>query len=321
MREGGEVSSQMPTAFITGATGFVGSHLARRLVQENWRVHILIRAGSVVPAATEFSQMIIHKHDGSTSSMISCMSLAEPDVVFHLSSLFLSQHKSHNVDALIQSNILLGSQLLEAMENIGVKLFVNTGTSWQHYNNEDYSPVCLYAATKQAFEAIVDYYVSACGIKAITLKLFDTYGSGDNRPKLFNLLKKHADTGEVLEMSPGEQLLDVVHIDDVINAYLVAASRLLDGKVSAHENYAVTSRKLLSLKEIVAIFSNATKKIVNINWGAREYRFREVMIPWDRGCVIPGWHAKIDLLDGLGGDLGRVNRPLTRVPNEEDGAE
>jgi len=316
MRETSAETSQKPTAFVTGATGFVGSHLARRLVQDGWQVHILIRADSTVPTEAEFSHMTTHHHDGSTSGMISCVTLARPDVVFHLSSLFLSQHKSQDIDALIQSNVLFGTQLLEAMDAIGVKFIINTGTSWQHYNNEDYNPVCLYAATKQAFETLLEYYVQACGFNAITLKLFDTYGAGDNRPKLFNLLNKSAETGEILNMSPGEQLLDIVHIDDVVNAYLIAAKRLLDGKVPAHENYAVSSGNHLSLKEIVEIYSNTTGKSVNVNWGAREYRFREVMIPWNRGCAIAGWHQKIDLGKGLSNN-GCAAVTLAAKPTDE----
>ena len=71
------------------------------------------------------------------------------------------------------------------MKEVGVKILVNTGTSWQHYENKDYSPVNLYAATKQSFEAILQYYVEVASLKAITLKLFETYGLDDPRPNFF----------------------------------------------------------------------------------------------------------------------------------------
>jgi nucleoside-diphosphate-sugar epimerase len=295
MHETSTETSQKPTAFVTGATGFVGSHLARRLVQEGWNVHIIIRAGSVVPTGAEFSHMTTHIHDGSTASMISCVALARPDVVFHLSSMFLSQHKSQDIEALIQSNLLFGTQMLEAMEAIGVKHIINTGTSWQHYNNEDYNPTCLYAATKQAFEAILEYYVQACGFKAITLKLFDTYGPDDLRPKLFNLLNKAATTIKELDMSAGEQLIDIVHIEDVVDAYLIAALRLCQAKVLHHEIYAVSSGYPLPLKELVLLYSEATKKEVKVNWGARPYRVRELMTTWENGKSIENWKPKLDL--------------------------
>ena len=287
------------TALLTGATGFVGSNLARRLLENGWQVHILSRAGSHLPDTSEFSLVINHVHDGSTESMVSCVKQAKPDIVFHLASLFLSQHSSEDIEKLIISNVLFGNQLLEAMKINNINNIINTGTSWQHYNNEKYNPVCLYAATKQAFEAILEYYVHANNFKAITLKLFDTYGLDDPRPKLFNLLNKAAISGKPLDMSIGEQLIDLVHIDDVTDAYLIAAERLLLSKVSRHECYAVSSGHPLPLKDIVELYNNIIDSNIQVNWGARPYRYREVMIPWYSGEILPCWNSNVDLISGL----------------------
>ena len=308
MNETRPIPSQKPTALITGATGFVGSHLARRLVQEGWRVHMVSRVDSRLPEDEQFAHVANHIYDESTESMVNCVALAKPDVVFHLASLFLSQHAVKDVHALIQSNVLFGSQLLEAMKVNQVSSLVNTGTSWQHYNNEDYNPVCLYAATKQAFEAILEYYVQACGIKAITLKLFDTYGPDDPRPKLFHLLNKAATTGETLDMSGGEQLIDLVHIDDVTEAYLIAAQRLIECRAQQHERYAVSSGNPMPLRDLVELYSEVIGSAINVNWGGRPYRFREVMKTWTRGGSIEGWQPKFTLADGIKNSHTKFNR-------------
>jgi nucleoside-diphosphate-sugar epimerase len=294
-----ENASQKPTALVTGATGFVGSHLARRLVREGWEVHILIRLDSKVPSAIEFSQMTKHIHDGSTSCMISCLEYSKPKVVFHLASLFVSEHSNQDINALIESNVLFGAQLLEAMNANNIKSIVNTGTSWQHFNNEAYNPVCLYAATKQAFEALMLYYIRATYLKAITLKLFDTYGPDDPRPKLFNLLNKASSSGEQLNMSEGNQMIDIVHIDDVVDAYLIAAHRLITDIVIEHECYAVSSGQPLRLRDLVERYSDITKKNVKVKWGVRPYRLNEVMNTWDKGQLLVNWIPKVSLDVGL----------------------
>ncbi len=286
-------------ALLSGATGFVGSNLARRLVNEGWSVHAISRAGSIMPDIPELSHVVNHVHDGSTQNMVDCVAQAKPDVVFHLASKTQAEHKYTDVEPLIQGNILFGNQLLEAMKVNGVNKLVNTGTFWQHYNNEKYNPVCLYAATKQAFGAILEYYVQACSIKAVTLELFDTYGPNDPRPKLFQLLNKAVTSGEPLDMSAGEQLIDLVHIDDVVEAYLIAAQRLLQGKVSLHEIYAVSSGHPLPLKELVQLYIEVTGQTLKVNWGARPYRYREVMVPWSGGETLPYWTSEMSKKNGF----------------------
>lgn len=292
-------SQSQPVALLSGGTGFVGSNLTRRLVKEGWSVHLISRAESIVPEIAEFAHVVNHIHDGSMQSMIECVAKAKPDVVFHLASKTQAEHNPADVWPLIQSNILFGNQLLEAMKVNGIDKLVNTGTFWQHYNNENYNPVCLYAATKQAFEALLEYYIQVCGIKAITLKLFDTYGPNDPRPKLFQLLNKAVTSGEPLDMTAGEQLIDLVHIDDVVEAYLIAAQRLRQGKVSLHEIYAVSSGHPMPLKELVQLYIEMTGQNVKVNWGTRPYRYREVMVPWSGGGTLPYWTPKISKRNGF----------------------
>ncbi|GAH74036.1 unnamed protein product, partial [marine sediment metagenome] len=204
-------------ALVTGATGFVGSHLVRRLIKDGWEAHIITRSSSSLAQLEDVcNKIIVHRHDGTTNSMINIVKGVKPEIVFHLASLFLAQHTSEDIERLVQSNLLFGVQLAEAMTLQGVTKLVNTGTSWQHFQNEPYNPVCLYAATKQAFKDMLKFYVEASELKVITLKLFDTYGPDDPRPKLFTLLRKVADEQTELAMSPGEQLIDLVYIDDVI---------------------------------------------------------------------------------------------------------
>lgn len=286
-------------ALITGATGFVGSHLTKRLISEGWQVYILTREKSHLSKMLEGTQAVTLVHDGSSQGIIDCVSSAKPTVVFHLASLFISEHASKDIESLIESNILFGTQLLEAMSVNEVKKIINTGTSWQNFNNEEYNPVCLYAATKQAFEAILEYYIQACDMKAVTLKLFDTYGPEDHRQKLFSLLNKVAKTGELLDMSMGEQLIDLVYIDDVVEAYIVAAQLLIDNESLQHEKYVVSSGHNLSLREVVELYIRTTGKNISVNWGARPYRSREVMNPWTNGLLLPGWHPLIALSEGL----------------------
>lgn len=287
-------------ALLTGATGFIGSHVARRLVESGWSVHVILRVDAdVSPITGILDRLTIHRHDGSTEGLEEIVRQAAPDMVFHLASLFLAQHRPEDVEPLVRSNVLFGAQLLEAMVKHGVHRLVNTGTSWQHYESRDYSPVNLYAATKQAFEDILRYYTEAASLRGISLKLFDSYGPGDTRPKLFTLLRRVAEQKEQLAMSPGEQLIDLVYIDDIVDCFILAAERLMTGAVTCHESYAVSSGAPVRLRELVEVYGRVLGKPLPIEWGGRPYRPREVMVPWNTGESLPGWRPKVGLEEGI----------------------
>jgi len=284
-------------ALVTGSTGFVGSNLVRKLIKGGWQVSIIVRSSSDLSILEDNQEKVqVFVYDGRIESLENAVAIFKPDMVFHVASLFLSSHTGKQVGSLIQSNILFGTQLLEVMVKHDIFNFINTSTSWEHYEKQDYSPVNLYAATKRAFQDIIQFYIEARGIRAITLKLFDTYGPNDHRPKLLNLLMGLAESGETLAMSPGEQNIDLVHIDDVVSAYCIAAKRLLDGKVQDHEIYGVGTGNPISLKELVALIESGTGKKLNIKWGKRKYREREVMHTWVDYKRVPGWRTTQALL-------------------------
>ncbi|MGK5054301.1 NAD-dependent epimerase/dehydratase family protein [Janthinobacterium sp. RB2P8] len=287
-------------ALLTGGTGFIGSNLIRRLLKDGWETHIITRPNSDLSIlGASVSGVKAHLHDGTTEGMADIVKSSNPTVVFHLASLFLSQHTSKDVVSLINSNVLFSSQLLEAMSLNKVRYLINTGTAWQNFENAEYNPVCLYAATKQAFEAIIEFYTQVFGLSAITLKLHDSYGPDDARPKLFTLLRRVSMSGEALLMSPGEQLLDLVYIDDILDAYMLAVDMLLLDKIERHTAYVVSADEPIKLKDLVAVYGKAVSRSLNIEWGARPYRLREVMVPWNSGTRMPEWQPKVSLLDGI----------------------
>lgn len=287
-------------ALLTGATGYLGSHLAEKLLLEGWDLSIIIRPSSNLGVLHSIIDNItVYCHDGTSEQMLRIMEDAKPDIVFHLASAVIPLHQTSDIHPLIESNISFATQLVDAMVKNGVHRLINTGTSWQHFENMDYNPVSLYAATKQAFEAILTYYKESSPLKVINLKLFDIYGPNDPRPKLISLLLDTATTGKTLDLSPGEQFIDLIHVRDVVQAYLIAANRLFDAQPNQWEDFAVTSSSPIPLKEMVNKLESLLGKPISINWGGRSYREREVMIPWNNGNHLPGWQPEISLEDGL----------------------
>jgi len=284
---------------VTGATGFIGQNLVKVLLDKNYEIHTIVRLESDVSIIDKRAN--IFKYNGNIKSLIEYFKKEQFDGVIHLASLFLASHNSKNIASLVSSNVGYGMELLEGCKESNVKWFINTGTFWQNYQSDAYNPVNLYAATKEAFESVAKYYIETSNLIFTTIKLNDTFGKNDTRNKVFNLWDKIAKTQETLEMSEGEQIIDISYIDDVVSAYEILISHLISQKAIEFKNrtFAVKAKKRFSLKELSKIFEEATGTKLNIIWGKRPYREREVMIPWKNGELIPSWKPKYTLKEAI----------------------
>lgn len=284
---------------ITGATGYIGSQLAKKLVADQYNIACIVRQSSDLTLLSDIiDDITIYKDNNKVSALADFLEQFKPDCIIHLASCYIAEHTPNEVDTLIQSNLLFGTKLLEAMSLAGIKKIINTGTNWQHYDNSPYDPVCLYAATKECFEKIITFYVNARSFSCITLKLFDTYGPNDPRKKIIHLFEKISKSGETIDMSSGNQSIDLVHINDILEAYLQAI-KLLENTANYNETYGLSSGYPLKLKEIAQKYQIYTNKKLNINWGARPYRTREVMKPWTNFKSLPDWTPKYKFPHGL----------------------
>ncbi len=282
---------------VTGATGFIGKALVKKLRVDN-NVHILIRPNS------KYENMKVQNvfvfDDDNYEDLKEYLLKNRIEGIIHLATLYIAQHKAEDIKDLIYSNIYLGSVLLEAAVVTKVKWFLNTGTIWQNYisDSSEYCPVNLYAATKQAFIDLAKFYVETSNLKFVTLKICDTYGKDDTRPKLFNLFKRISESQELIAMSPGDQFLDILYIDDVVSGFLFLVNCLGDEAVLEDE-YVLNAQKRYTLKELAEIYSKISGKKLNIDWGGRPYRQREVMQPWVKGNQLFGWRARYSIQDGI----------------------
>jgi nucleoside-diphosphate-sugar epimerase len=283
---------------ITGITGFLGSHLAAELCRRGYLVGGLVRGGKDLPAALAGlpTWPVRADHGGIEDALVAF----RPDVVVHLAALFVAEHQPGDVLPLVRANIEYGACLLDAMRVSGCSNLVYAGTSWQHRYDREYCPVNLYAATKQAFSTLAEYYLDAAGLRLLELHLYDSYGEDDRRKKLINLLKFAAQSADELAMSEGAQRIHLVHVDDLARGVAMACEQVGALPAGLRRVYRLPSAQAVSLRELVAAFNAAAPgSPVPVRWGTRPYRAREVFEPWEAAEVLPGWQPEVSLAEGL----------------------
>lgn len=299
---------------ITGASGYLGSRLLRRLAAtDGLDVHVLThRRGVPAPSTIGGTRVSVHP-PLQPEALRALVRDIRPRCCFHLAACTLIEHGPDDLHPLVQDNIEFGLHLLDALTGLGECRFVNVGTGWQHLDNADYRPVNLYAATRQAFQDLCVFYAEAHPIQVVTVKFFDIYGPGDSRRKLLPALRAALADGVTLDVSAGEQWLDMLHVEDAVAALLAAAELPDDALERNIGQFAAPGPERIRLKPLIKLYGSLYGRPVPVRFGARPYRTREVFEPQQPCPALPGWAAAVGLHSGLA-DVIAADRAAGLLP-------
>lgn len=210
-------------ALVTGATGFLGHHLAATLVADGWHVTALQRASSSLsPACAALRAIGVEIAAFESGSEVQRLAReSAPDAVFHLATHYLKDHVPGDVPTLIDANISFGTQVLEGLRGSGAA--VVSAMSYFQFTEGMPAPVSLYSATKQAFLDICEYYRVIDGADIRQVVLFDTFGPGDTRNKLMPHLFAALRERKQVRLGPSRQPINLLYVDDVVAGLLAVA--------------------------------------------------------------------------------------------------
>lgn len=244
-----------------------------------------------------------HRVPADTKELVTLFRTIAPASVVHLAALFRGVHSTGDVVPLVRANVEFTAQVAEAAASAGVSSFVYAGTAWQHFESATYSPAALYAATKQAGQDVLRYYAEVGGLSVVALKMFDTYGVDDVREKLLQLLVE-TEPGTSLPLSPGDQLIDLLHIDDVVRGFMRALE--ISREQHGWHEFSLGTGRVISIRDLVKIVGDLRGRTLQPAFGERSYRPREMFHAWDAGEILPGWKPRVPLEDGVRLLLERV---------------
>ena len=276
------------TILLTGATGFLGSHLLKALVNKGYKVVVLKHSTSDMWRLKGFEHTF-KSYDIDQVPLRKAFEEQYIDTIIHTACVY--GRKGESMQQILETNLMFGIELL----NTGT--FFNTGTLLYKYLN-------YYALSKKQFEEWLQ--LASDKIQVVNLKLEHMFGEQDGNEKfttwILNELKEEKTT---IPLTAGLQKRDFIYIDDVVSAYLTCLEQAPQLKV--FNDIEVGTGVLTPVKTFVTLIKSTLEKLkgspieTQLNFGALPYREGEIMEPQVDNSVLCslGWQPKRSLEENI----------------------
>jgi CDP-paratose synthetase len=288
------------TFAITGATGYLGSHLARRLHQCGHRVVVLKRSQSNVSRIADILAESV-SYDIDVQPFDAIFKEQRITCILHCATDY--GRKDVSRASIIEANLLLPLRLLETAIQHGTPFFVNTDTVLD-------KRVSAYSLSKRQFR---DWLATlSTSIHGINVALEHFYGPGDDASKFVGEMVRRLLAGDPrIALTPGEQQRDFVYIDDVVDAFTLILAHHMNPLRPAGPSrpsptsldcYEIGSGRPVSIREFMTSLRRLSgQDHIVLGFGAIPYRDNEVMYSQARiGPLLSlGWKPRVSLEDGL----------------------
>ena len=279
---------------LTGATGFLGSHLLKALVSKGYEVVVLKRSTSDMWRLKGFENAF-KSYDIDRVPLQTAFEEQPIDTVIHTACVY--GRKGESIQKILETNLMFGIELLNTAINFNTRTFFNTGTLLDRQIN-------AYALSKNQFEEWLQ--VASDKIQVINLKLEHMFGEQDGNDKfttwILNELKQQKPT---IPLTAGTQKRDFIYIDDVVSAYLTCLEQAT--QLKAFNDIEVGTGVLTPVKTFVTLVKSTLEKLKGspiesqLNFGALPYREGEIMEPQVDNSVLCslGWQPKRSLEENI----------------------
>lgn len=227
---------------ITGGAGFIGSHLAEKLLRTNNYVLIIDNFREHREEKRHQLQHILENYQEGIDFNIIEGSLLNPeifekiekniDIIFHLAAIAGVRYSLLNPTVITENNICSTVNIFEYSRRCGKKKVVFASSSSVYGNpiytpvDEDHpkTPISPYAVSKLACESYCDYYFREYSIPSTWLRFYTVYGPwGRKDMAIRKFIERVLNGEEIVIYGDGEQLRDFTYISDIVDGLILAA--------------------------------------------------------------------------------------------------
>ncbi|MGL6107480.1 NAD-dependent epimerase/dehydratase family protein [Romboutsia sp.] len=291
---------------VTGANGFIGSCIVRKLINDNQEVHILARKESDDWRLKDLIKYItIHYIDLNDENTVKDFFYKQSfNVVFHLAAYGV-YHFQKDIDMIINTNLTMTWNLVKACQETGVEIFINTSSSSEYGEKiepmkEDMvlEPNSMYGATKAASTILCSTYAKLNKMQLCTVRLLSPYGYFDASSRLIPTVIRGCLENKDIYLGSKTSKRDFIFIEDVVEAYL----KISNSNDKFGEVYNLGSGVEYTVETIVNKIMFLTNSKSNLHWGdnlGRQYEPKYWFADISKIKSDLSWSPKVDIDSGL----------------------
>ena len=294
---------------VTGASGFIGSHLTRRLVALGAQVHaVTSTVSSVYPTRIIDLRQSLTLHEANLidrGALDVVVAEAEPEYVFHLGAYTHVGKSWQRIDECIQVNVQGTVNLLMALASQGYRRFINTGTS-EIYGDIDVPfredgpvhPISPYSVSKHAAEQYCRLFADARHWPIVMVRPFNAYGPAQTPDRVIPEIITRAVQRQPLRMTKGVQTREFNYVDDLVDGFLLMATT--DGIEG--ELFNLGCGEEVSMRDLTTRILDLMGNPIEAEFGAMPERPTEIMRMYcdaTKARERLGWQPRTTLDEGL----------------------
>lgn len=287
----------MSTIVISGATGFLGSHLARRFVHNGDRIIALVRSQSSLHRLSDLMDGMHYCNIDEEDLRAGLKAFKPIDAVIHTATDYGRPRRDHS--SLVATNVFWALRLLEAANDAGARCFINAGSSLP-------PEVSSYALSKSQFSQWGERLATVLGLPFVDVVLEHMYGENDDIAKfvtfvIVNCLRNV----EHLPLTAGDQERDFIYIEDVVSGFVQLTYEFTCKPTTissdGYYRYPMGSGKSVSIRQLAQMIHQETGSQTVLDFGALPYRPHEIMRAQAEISALNrlGWSPRFDLQEGI----------------------
>jgi len=293
---------------VTGGSGFIGSHLVKRLLEQGAQVAVTVRYGNVIKnerLREEWTRLKVIEADLRNRGALDDVRKFDPHVVFHLAAYNHVGESFRQVEECFDVNAKGTANLLDMVPGTESFIYMSTSEVYGHQSGVPFvetmnpEPISPYAITKYAGELYCRMKQRMKGSgRIVVLRPFNAYGPYQSSKAIIPELIINCLKGRPIRTTKGEQTREFNYVGNLVDGLIAAASdkSTIEGPVNLASGEEVAIRDLV--KKIAALTD--TKSSIEI--GALEYRPTEIWRMFadsSRAHSLFGWTPQVNLDQGL----------------------